>query len=30
MIFLFVNPHVIQCIDRIKEIQISVDHSDPE
>jgi T-complex protein 1 subunit eta len=24
------TPHVIQCIDRIKEIQISVDHSDPE
>ena len=28
--FLLVNPHVIQCIDRIKEIQISVDRSDPE
>jgi T-complex protein 1 subunit eta len=25
-----VNRHVIQCIDRIKEIQITVDHSDPE
>jgi len=28
--FLLVNPHVIQCIDRIEEIQISVDRSDPE
>ena len=26
----FVHLHVIQCIDRIKEIQISVDRSDPE
>jgi T-complex protein 1 subunit eta len=26
----FVRLHVIQCIDRIKEIQISVDRSDPE
>jgi T-complex protein 1 subunit eta len=26
----FIRPHVIQCIDRIKEIQISVDRSDPE
>jgi len=26
----FIRLHVIQCIDRIKEIQISVDRSDPE
>jgi T-complex protein 1 subunit eta len=26
----FVHPRVVQCIDRIKEIQITVDRSDPE
>ena len=26
----FVNPHFVQCIDRINEMQISVDRSDPE
>ena len=30
LIVFLVHPYVIQCIDRIKEIQISVDHSDPE